>query len=62
LTFDQLINNENMLKNLNNLGYKNPTPIQEKTLPLILEKKDVLAKAKTGSGKTKLLLLDYHSY
>jgi len=52
LTFDKLINDESMLKNLNNLGYKNPTPIQEKTLPLILEKKDVLAKAKTGSGKT----------
>jgi ATP-independent RNA helicase DbpA len=52
LTFDKLINNESILKNLNNLGYKSPTPIQEKTLPLILDKKDVLAKAKTGSGKT----------
>jgi len=52
LTFTDLINNKNMLSNLNNLGYKNPTPIQEKTLPLILDKKDVLARAKTGSGKT----------
>jgi ATP-independent RNA helicase DbpA len=52
LTFSNLINNKNMISNLNNLGYKNPTPIQEKTLPFILDKKDVLAKAKTGSGKT----------
>ncbi len=52
MTFDKLINNEIILKNLNNLGYKNPTPIQEKTLPLILKKQDILAKAKTGSGKT----------
>jgi len=52
LTFDKLINNEIMLKNLNNLGYINPTPIQKKTLPLILKKQDILAKAKTGSGKT----------
>lgn len=52
MTFTDLINNKNMLSNLNNLGYKNPTPIQEKTLPLILDKKDVLARAKTGSGKT----------
>jgi len=41
-----------MLKNLNNLGYISPTPIQEKALPIALNKQDVLAKAKTGSGKT----------
>ena len=52
MNFDKLINNEAMLKNLTNLGYKSPTPIQEKALPLALEKKDILAKAKTGSGKT----------
>jgi ATP-independent RNA helicase DbpA len=52
LNFDKLINNEAMLKNLNNLGYISPTPIQEKALPIALNKQDVLAKAKTGSGKT----------
>ncbi|MBL0687612.1 MAG: ATP-dependent RNA helicase DbpA [Sulfurospirillum sp.] len=41
-----------MVKNLENLGYKTPTPIQVKTLPIILKKQDVLAKSKTGSGKT----------
>ena len=52
MNFDKLINNKAMLKNLTNLGYISPTPIQEKTLPIVLNKQDVLAKAKTGSGKT----------
>jgi len=52
LTFSNFIDNKNMISNLNNLGYKSPTPIQEKTIPFILKKQDILAKAKTGSGKT----------
>ncbi len=41
-----------MLKNLASLGYTAMTPVQAHTLPLILTGKDVIAKAKTGSGKT----------
>lgn len=41
-----------MLENLTNLNYHMMTPIQEVTIPLILKKKDILAQAKTGSGKT----------
>jgi len=41
-----------MLKNLASLGYAAMTPIQAHSLPLILAGKDVIAKAKTGSGKT----------
>jgi ATP-independent RNA helicase DbpA len=41
-----------MLKNLATLGYAAMTPIQGHSLPLILAGKDVLARAKTGSGKT----------
>jgi len=41
-----------MLKNLASLGYVAMTPIQAHSLPLILAGKDVIAKAKTGSGKT----------
>ncbi|MDF1880204.1 ATP-dependent RNA helicase DbpA [Sulfurimonas sp. MAG313] len=41
-----------MLHNLEELGFKEMTPIQALSLPVILEKKDIIAKAKTGSGKT----------
>ena len=43
---------DTMIKNLDALGYKNMTAIQEASLPLILQNKDVIAQAKTGSGKT----------
>ena len=50
--FSRLPLSRSMLKNLNLLGYQEMTPIQFKSLPHILDGKDVIAKAKTGSGKT----------
>ena len=50
--FKQLPLQEDILEALNTAGYEQMTPIQEKSLPFILEKKDVIAKAATGSGKT----------
>ena len=41
-----------LLSNLADLGYAEMTLVQEETLPLLLAGKDVLARAKTGSGKT----------
>jgi ATP-independent RNA helicase DbpA len=41
-----------MLKNLASLGYAEMTPVQAHSLPLVLAGKDVIARAKTGSGKT----------
>jgi len=50
--FSSLHLKQAMLKNLASLGYSAMTPIQAHTLPLILAGKDLIAKAKTGSGKT----------
>jgi ATP-independent RNA helicase DbpA len=50
--FAELPLKEVLLKNLASLGYETMTPIQAQTLPLLLQGKDVIAKAKTGSGKT----------
>ncbi|MEP7103348.1 MAG: DEAD/DEAH box helicase [Candidatus Dojkabacteria bacterium] len=44
-------------KNVELKGYKNPTPIQDQTIPLIIEGKDVLGIANTGTGKTAAFLL-----
>lgn len=41
-----------LLDNLTSLGYDTMTPIQAKSLPLVLAGKDVIAQGKTGSGKT----------
>jgi ATP-independent RNA helicase DbpA len=43
---------DDLLNNLASLGYQAMTPIQAQALPPILEGKDVIAQAKTGSGKT----------
>ena len=41
-----------ILNALSKEGYVNPTPIQEKTIPLLLNEKDVIGIAQTGTGKT----------
>ena len=41
-----------LLKNLDHIGYREMTPIQQQSLPAVMAGKDIIAKAKTGSGKT----------
>ena len=46
-----------VLKALETVGYESPTPIQSKTIPPLLEGKDVLGEAQTGTGKTAAFAL-----
>ncbi|OQK16618.1 RNA helicase [Methyloprofundus sedimenti] len=46
-----------LFKALNEVGYENPSPIQALTIPLILEGRDVLGQAQTGTGKTAAFAL-----
>ncbi|XP_062212275.1 DEAD-box ATP-dependent RNA helicase 16 [Phragmites australis] len=57
VTFDELGLDEQLKRALRKKGMTNATPIQREAIPLILEGKDVIAKAKTGSGKTFSYLL-----
>ena len=50
--FHSLRLHPSLLDNLSSLGYENMTPIQQHSLPIMLSGKDVIAQAKTGSGKT----------
>lgn len=55
--FDQCSVSPLSLKGIKDAGYENMTVVQAATLPVILKGKDVLAKAKTGTGKTVAFLL-----
>ena len=50
--FEDLNIIEELLKPLKEQGYVKPTPIQEQAIPIILNRKDVLGSAQTGTGKT----------
>jgi ATP-independent RNA helicase DbpA len=51
-SFSTLPLSKEMLHNLDELGFESMTPVQEQSLPKILEGRDIIAQAKTGSGKT----------
>lgn len=52
MSFNSLGLSDALLKAVSKQGYTTPSPIQQKAIPLILEGKDVLASAQTGTGKT----------
>jgi ATP-dependent RNA helicase DeaD len=61
-TFSELGLSEPLLEALRHLGYEDPTPIQEQAIPALLEGRDVIGQAQTGTGKTAafgLPLLEY---
>ncbi|VEU19712.1 DEKNAAC100673 [Brettanomyces naardenensis] len=56
-TFASFGLSKTVLNNIKRKGYRQPTPIQRKTIPLIMEDRDVVGMARTGSGKTAAFLL-----
>ncbi|KAM3164530.1 ATP-dependent RNA helicase DBP10 [Lachancea thermotolerans] len=46
-----------IVSNIAKKGFRQPTPIQRKTIPLILQKRDIVGMARTGSGKTAAFVL-----
>ncbi|WP_092981994.1 DEAD/DEAH box helicase [Robiginitalea myxolifaciens] len=57
MTFDQLALSEPILRALKHEGYTNPTPIQSQAIPELLQGKDILASAQTGTGKTAAFVI-----
>ncbi len=55
--FNQLELNKFVLSALEEIGYETPSPIQAQAIPLLLEGKDVLGMAQTGTGKTAAFAL-----
>ncbi len=55
--FSQLGLSEPIVRALSALGYEAPTPIQEESIPILLEGRDLLAQAQTGTGKTAAFAL-----
>src|SRR4030081_2115698 len=56
-TFADLQLSAEVLRAMDTLGFEEPTPIQAQTIPLLLEGRDVLAQAQTGTGKTAAFAL-----
>jgi len=57
MQFRELGLNKPIVKAVEEQGYENPTLIQEQAIPLVIEKRDVIASAQTGTGKTAAFAL-----
>ena len=55
--FNQLDLSKPLLKALDDVGYEKPSPIQAETIPLLLDGKDIIGQAQTGTGKTAAFAL-----
>ncbi len=56
-SFNDLALSEPVLKAIKNIGYETPSPIQAQIIPFVLEGRDVLGQAQTGTGKTAAFAL-----
>jgi ATP-dependent RNA helicase RhlE len=57
LKFTEFGFDERLMEGIDASGYENATPVQEQVIPLILQGKDIIASAQTGTGKTAAFLL-----
>jgi len=57
VTFDQLNLHPDLLKGIHTLGFRRPTPIQAEAIPPIIEGRDMIGCAQTGTGKTAAFIL-----
>lgn len=57
LSFANFGLSDDLMKAVKHLGYETPSPIQAKTIPLILAGKDIIGQAQTGTGKTAAFAL-----
>ncbi len=57
MTFDDFYLAHDLLDGLDTMGFTKPTPIQEQAIPVILDNKDIIACAQTGTGKTAAYVL-----
>lgn len=57
MPFSKLGLSQNILHVVQKSGFLKPTPIQERVIPLVLERHDIMAKAQTGSGKSASFVL-----
>ena len=57
MTFHDFKLHATLLEGIDSIGFNTPTPIQEQTIPHILDNKDLIACAQTGTGKTAAYLL-----
>lgn len=57
MKFSELGIHDDLLDAISYMGYKEATPIQEQAIPIILDGKDLIACAQTGTGKTAAFLL-----
>lgn len=56
-SFAELGLNEQILAGVDALGFTEPTPVQEQSIPLVLQRRDLVASAQTGTGKTAAFVL-----
>jgi ATP-dependent RNA helicase DeaD len=57
ITFESLMLPQTILTRLEEVGYQTPSPIQEKSIPVLLQGKDIIGQAQTGTGKTAAFAL-----